>query len=65
MGGVGCTALAAGSMTPAEYGLVVMGGWRAGVGRLTPYEIGVALFFTMNSPSPIDVTTTMPDLKNG
>lgn len=32
----------------------------------SPYEIGARpLFFTMNSPSPIDVTTTMPDLKNG
>ena len=30
-----------------------------------PYEIGVPLFFRMNRPSPIDVTTTIPDLKNG
>ena len=32
----------------------------------TPYEIGVLpRYFTTKNPSPPDVTTTIPDLKNG
>ena len=44
-------------------GVAVQHRRRAGI--CPSYEIGVPLFFTMNRPSSIDVTTTIPDLKNG